>query len=100
MANSDGDVSESASEVYHENIFENDNQEPTMELVALIAEHKGVEQDELDPLYNWADHLIDSLYSSPPPAASQGIVKFSYEGYRITLYQDGHAVIMGRNTSE
>ncbi len=100
MTHSDGDVSQSESEVYHEHIFEDDTQEPTMELVTRIADHKDVEQDELDPLYNWADHLIEHLYSSPPPAEAQSVVEFSYEGFRVTLYQDGHAVLMNRSTSE
>lgn len=100
MSHSDGDVSESESEVYHRSIFEDRSKEPTAELVTTVADLKGVEQDELDPLYNWADHLIEHLYSSPPPAEAQGVVEFSYEGFRITLYQDGHAVIMGRDTSE
>jgi len=100
VTHSDGDVSEAASEVYHEHIFEDETREPTNELVTRIAEHKGVEQDELAPLYKWADHLIEHLYSSPPPPESQSVVEFSYEGYRVTLYQDGHAVIMNRSTSE
>ncbi|WP_324661800.1 HalOD1 output domain-containing protein [Haloarcula sediminis] len=100
MSHSDGDVSESAAGVYHVSIFEDDTEEPMMELVNCIAEHKGVQQDELNPLYQWADHLIEHLYSSPPPAEAQGVVEFSYEGFRIRLYQDGRAVIMRRNTSE
>jgi len=100
MPHSDGDVSESESEVYHRSIFDDETKEPTTELVSIVADLKGVEQDELNPLYNWADHLIEHLYSSPPPANAQGVVEFSYEGYRITLYQDGRAVIMGRSTSE
>ncbi|WP_262176432.1 HalOD1 output domain-containing protein [Haloarcula laminariae] len=100
MSHSHGDVSESEAEVYHRSIFEDDTKDPTTELVTAVAELKGVEQDTLNPLYNWADHLIEHLYSTPPPAEAQGVVEFSYEGFRITLYQDGHAVIMGRNTSE
>lgn len=100
MAHSSGDVSQAESKVYHECIFDDDTEEPAMELVNLIAEHKGVEQDELNPVYNWADHLIEHLYGSPPPAEAQATVEFSYEGYRITLYQDGRAVIMDRTTSE
>jgi len=98
MSESDNPPSESEAHVFHRDLFDHGD-EPAHELVSIIAELKRVEQDELDPLYNWADHLIDQLYSTPPPARAQGIVKFSYEGYRITLYQDGHAVIMGRSTS-
>ena len=100
MSHSDGDVSESESDVHHRDIFQDETAEPTTELVTIVAELKGVEQTDLKPVHNWADHLIEHLYSSPPPAEAQGVVEFSYEGYRITLYQDGKAVLMGRSTSE
>ncbi|SEO19079.1 hypothetical protein SAMN05216388_100969 [Halorientalis persicus] len=99
MADSDN-VSEEQADVYHRSIFDKAEQSPVQELVTIVAELKGVEQDELDPLYSWVDGLIDSLYSSPPPAEAQGMVEFTYEGYRITLYQDGRAIFMGRGSAE
>lgn len=100
MSDVDGDVSEQDAAVYHRSIFENPDEDPVTELVTIIADLKGIEHDRMDPLYSWADSMISSLYSSPPPAEAQGIVEFTYEGFRITLYQDGHAVIMSRSTSE
>jgi len=95
----DDSVSQADAGVFHWNIRRDADEEPSGELVDWIAELKGTEQDELRPLYTWADHLVSDLYSSPPPADAQAMVKFSYEGYRITLYQDGHAVAMLRSTS-
>jgi len=100
MANPDSDVSESDADVHHRSIFDKSAKEPSTELVTIVAELNGVEQDELDPLYSWTDGLINSLYSSPPPAEAQAVVEFTYEGYRITLYQDGQAVFMSRGSSE
>ncbi|NIC01084.1 HalOD1 output domain-containing protein [Halobacterium sp. R2-5] len=100
MSKSDADVSEHDAAVFHRSIFEEPAEDPSTELVKIIADLKGVEHDEMDPLYSWVDGLISSLYSSPPPAEAQGIIEFTYEGFRITLYQDGQAVIMGRDTSE
>jgi len=100
MTDPDSDVSESDADVHHRSVFNEPAEDPTTELVGVITELKGVEQDDLDPLYSWADSLIHNLYSSPPPAEAQAMVKFTYEGYRITLYQDGQAVFMGRNSSE
>ena len=48
----------------------------------------------------YSSGYVRTLYSSPPPAEAQAMIKFTYEGYRITLYQDGQAVFMGRNSSE
>lgn len=100
MADPDGDVSESQADVHHRSIFDEPEEDPTTELVTIVAELNGVAQDELNPLYSCADSLIDNLYSSPPPAEAQAKVEFTYEGYRITLYQDGQAVFMGRDDSE
>lgn len=93
------DVSESESNVHHRSIFEDVDESPSAELVGILAELKGVGTDELSPLYSWVDGLISDLYSSPPPAEAQAVIEFTYEDYRITLYQDGHAVLMER-TSE
>jgi hypothetical protein len=100
MSNSDGNVSEEKADVYHRSIFENPDEEPSIELINIIADIKDIQHEQMDPLYTWADGMIASLYSSPPPAEAQGIIQFTYEGFRITLYQDGQAVIMGRSTSE
>jgi len=89
----------SRSEVYHLNLLERD-EDPKTELVTYVAALKGVEHDTLRPLYTWADHLLDELYSTPPSAGAQALVEFNYEGFRVTLYQDGHAVLMRRSTSE
>ncbi len=100
MSESDERVTESAANVHHRSIFQDPVEDPSTELVTIVAELKDVDQTELDPLYAWADDLISDLYSSPPPADAQAVVEFSYEGYRITLYQDGRAILMGRDSSE
>jgi len=100
MAGPDSDVSESEADVHHRSIFDEPTEGPVQELVTNVAQLKDVEHDELDPLYSWVDGLIDSMYSSPPPAEAQVKIEFTYEGYRITLYQDGQAVFMGRDSTE
>lgn len=100
MTETDDSVSETEANVHHRSIFDRPKSGPGSELVSIVADLKGVDQSDLDPLYDWADDLISDLYSSPPPADAQAIIEFTYEGYRITLYQDGHAVLMGRSPSE
>jgi len=100
MAEKDtADIGGDETHIYQRSIFKDVDESPSAELIGIVAELKGVEQNELAPLYSWVDSLISDLYSSPPPAEAQAVVEFTYEGYRITLYQDGHAVLMGR-TSE
>jgi|AntRauTorcE11898_2_1112593.scaffolds.fasta_scaffold26008_1 hypothetical protein len=100
MSNNEGSVTENEADVHHRDIFEDPDEDPSTELVLTVAELKGIDHTELDPLYSWADGLISDLYSSPPGPESQMVVEFTYEGYRVTLYQDGQAVLMGRSTSE
>lgn len=98
MESIDEKPSEIETGVHHRSLFEVEEHDPATELVHVVAELKAVNPTDLEPLYNWADDLIDDLYSSPPPAAAQSVVEFSYEGFRITLHQDGHAVFMNRST--
>lgn len=98
METTDEKASEVETGVHHRSLFEVEEHAPATELVNVVAELKAVDTTDLEPLYNWADDLISDLYSSPPPAAAQSVVEFSYEGYRITLHQDGHAVFMNRTT--
>ena len=100
MKSSGDSANEAEAEVYHCHIFDEPDESPGIELVTTVADQKGVAPSDLNPLYSWADGLIKDLYSSPPPAEAQGVIEFSYEGFRIRLYQTGHAVLMGQYTSE
>lgn len=93
------EISEREANVHHRGLFERGDEEPSEKLIETVAELKGVEERELEPLYSWADDLVGDLYTSPPPAEAQAVVEFSYEGFRTTLYQDGHAVFTDRSTS-
>lgn len=99
MASQDGGAGDRDTNIYRRSLFEDPEDGPSHELVSEIAELKDVDATELDPLYTWADDLISHLYSKPPSPRAQAVVEFNYEGFRITLYQDGHAVLMRRTTS-
>ena len=94
------EISEGDAGVHHRSLFGQGDEDPSEKLIETVAELKGVEERELQPLYSWADDLVGELYTSPPPAEAQTVVEFSYEGFRVTLYQDGHAVFANRSTSE
>lgn len=96
--NSDrANVGEREADVHHRDLFEEDDEDPATELVEAVADLRGVDPNDLGPLYAWVDSLVGDLYSSPPPPDAQAVVEFSYEGYRVTLYQDGHAVFTRRS---
>ena len=79
------------SQTYHRNLKEGDT-DPEVALVHTLAELKGIDESELTQLYSCINSMVEDLFRSPPPAEATAELVFSYEGYRITVYQDGHAV--------
>lgn len=71
--------------------FDTDQDQPNVDITEAVAELKGVESDELSPLYDVIDHLVDNIFSDPPEPEADVEVSFSYEGYRVTISQDGNA---------
>lgn len=78
--------------VHHQDLKAGD-EEPKETLIYLIAAVTGKEPTKLTPLYSTIDHLIEELFTSPPPAKSQAQIEFYWEGCRITIYHDGNAII-------
>lgn len=78
--------------VHHVQI-EIDPEEPEVPFVETLADIKGVDQSDLDPLHSNLDNLIGGVLLSPPPEENQAEISFTYEGFRVTLYHDGHAVL-------
>ena len=61
-----------------------------MQVTEIVAELEGTEVDELFPIYEQLDDVLDNIFSEPPSPEAQLVITFSYEGYRITIEQDGH----------
>lgn len=74
--------------------FDVDRENPEIDIAEVTAKLEGRDSSDLSPLYDTIDHLIEKLFSDPPSAEAQAVLQFSYEGYRITLNQDGYATFM------
>jgi len=74
--------------------FDVDQEDPEINVAAVIAELEDRDMSDLPPVYHTIDHLIQTLFSDPPSPEAQAVIQFSYEGYRINLNQDGHATFM------
>lgn len=72
--------------------FPPDESNMNMRLVETVASLKGVDETDLAALYPRIRDLADSLCTSPPFRDAHVQIEFTYENYRITLFQDGHAV--------
>lgn len=72
--------------------FDVDEADPNVSVARTVAELENVETEELTPLYDCIDHILEHVFSDPPVPAAEAQITFSYEGYRITVEQDGSAV--------
>lgn len=79
------------SGVDYQTTFDTEQNQPTVDVTETVAGLKDVESDELSPLYDSIDHVIDNVFSNPPSPDADVEVSFTYEGYRITVRQDGQA---------
>lgn len=70
-----------------------------MELVELVADLNDVDQDELPPLYNCIDGMVERLFGDPPPTDATVELAFRYAGYWIKLDQAGN-VVLQRQTDD
>jgi len=74
--------------------FDTHQPEPSVDVAQAVAELEGKESTDLSAVYDTIDHMIEALFSEPPAPEAQAVLEFSYEGYRITLNQDGYATFM------
>lgn len=68
-----------------------DRQEPAVQVAEIVASLDGKDQTELSPVYDQIDHVLTHIFSNPPDPGAQVEISFTYEGYRITVEQNGRA---------
>ncbi|QLG63597.1 HalOD1 output domain-containing protein [Halorarum salinum] len=74
--------------------LERDGANPAVQVSEVIAELEGKEVDELEAIYDCIDHVLDRVFSDPPRPGADVEVAFSYEGYRVSVEQDGSATFV------
>lgn len=84
--------------IVHRELFEGERPDardaPEIDIAEIVADLEGHDATEISALYDTVDHLVEHLYSTPPPLEAQCTLEFTFEGYRIALTQDGHATFM------
>ena len=71
--------------------LDNDADNPAVAVAEAVTEIEGLEADEVATTYDCIDGTLDELFSTPPSQEAQMEVTFTYEGYRITVEQNGNA---------
>jgi hypothetical protein len=59
-----------------------------------VSEFDDEEPEELQSTWERFDHVVDDIFQNPPSPEAHIEVSFTYEGYRITVRQDGNATFV------
>ncbi|WP_227356298.1 HalOD1 output domain-containing protein [Haladaptatus salinisoli] len=81
-------------EIRHWSFRAEDDGDPQADVAEVIAMFEGKDVDELTPVYDAIDSFMSNLFTSPPPEPAQAKIEFTYEGYRVSVYQDGEATFL------
>lgn len=79
--------------------IDTNTEDPGLEIAKAVMEIESKDVDEVSPIYDAMDGLLDDIFENPPPPNSSVVISFTYEGYRVTLHQDGTATFV-RNHHE
>lgn len=84
--------------IIHRELFEGNapdaDDEPEIDIAKIVANLEGKETTDISSLYDTIGHVVERLYSNPPPIKAQAQLEFTFEGYRIILTQDGMATFL------
>lgn len=78
--------------------LDTDVENPAVEIAELVADIEDKDSTDLATMYEVTDHVIDHIFSEPPAPEAQFQVSFSYEGYRITVEQNGNVQLVDTET--
>lgn len=78
------------TEILHREL-DTDRENPAPQIAELVADIEDRSITELSTMYGCVDGVLDQIFSNPPSPEAQMEVKFSYEGYRISVEQNGNA---------
>jgi len=68
-----------------------DGPEPAIQIAEHVADIADEDVDSLSSTWETFGDVLADLFADPPARDAQVQVTFTYEGYRITVEQDGHA---------
>ncbi|WP_227134539.1 HalOD1 output domain-containing protein [Halorubellus salinus] len=83
-------ASSSADRIVHREL-DVDGREPATQIAEHVASLSECEVESLESTWDTFGHVIDTIFEDPPSADAHVQVTVTYEGYRITIEQNGHA---------
>ncbi len=73
-----------------------DHDEPSVAVAQCVAEIENIDATDLDSIYECVDDVLKNLFSNPPSDEAKIKIGFNYEGYRITIDQNGLVTFLGQ----
>jgi hypothetical protein len=80
--------SDHADEIVHRQL-DTDADNPAGEVAVIVAELSDRDMEDLEPAWQVVDDILVHLFSDPPASDAQAEIAFTYEGYRVTIEQNG-----------
>lgn len=65
--------------------------EPAEQVAEIIASLDNRKIEDVTTAYEQIDHVLTHIFSNPPDPDAQIEVTFTYDGYRVTVEQNGTA---------
>ena len=87
-------MSHDSSELEKDTVFRTFDPEvadPNLKVIQTVSDLEDCDPTDCSPLYSTIDDVIATIYGDPPSSDAGVEITFTYEGYRITLRQDGTA---------
>lgn len=81
------------SEIVHREL-DRDVDDPAVAIAEIVADLEEVGPTEVTEVWGCIDDMLSRIFEDPPSPEAQVEVEFSYEGYRITVAQDGMATFV------
>lgn len=67
---------------------------PGVQVAEIVADIEDREVTDLTSIYGCVDGVLDNMLSQPPSPEAEMKVEFTYEGYRITIEQNGRVTFV------
>ena len=71
--------------------LDTDRGDPAEQIAEIVADLEETDYTQIGTVYRCIDDVLAEIFSTPPAPEARVEVTFSYEGYRITVDQTGHA---------
>lgn len=79
---------DTGTEILHREL-DTEGEDPAPQIAERVAGIEDKRITDMTTIYSCIDDMLTELFATPPSPEAQMEITFSYEGYRITVEQNG-----------